>query len=272
MNKTHYVLGGNLKKSLTEGASLDLKQIFKDAFVITRKHYLPLIIACLVTVAIVATFYTLSLNSLSELSESNQLLINFIFSSVVIAPLVTGLQMMGINHAIGLKSRSADLFSFFNLILQLALASMMINIVVYILSVAFSEVLGDIGAKLSIIVMLYLNMTFCMVYPLIAEKKFSAALAIRLSFKLINKNLLQFTFLFILLFVLAIIALLPSGLGMFLFIPFYFNIMGIVYRQMCGVGIVATNLDDDNDSPGNGPLNNDAQENTESKNSSEFEA
>lgn len=273
MNKTHFVLGGDLKKSLTEGYTLDFKQLFKDALAITRTNYLPLIVACIVTIAIVTLIYTLSFDTLSGLSESNQTIVNFIFSSFIITPLVTGLQMMGIHHAVGLKSRSSDLFNYFNITLKLALASVIINIIVYALSVLLSKMLGDLGLQLSIIIILYLNMVFCMVYPLIAEKKVTPQLALKLSFKLINKNLRQFTFLFMSLAVLGFIALLPSGLGLFLFIPFYFNLMGIVYRQMCGVGVVATvaTKSDDDDSDDD-DSNSHSGKVDSSKNSSEFEA
>jgi len=268
MNKTHFVLGGDLKKSLTEGYTLNFKQLFKDAFAVTRKHYFPLIVACLATVSIVAIFYILSIDALTTLSETSQTLVNFIFSSFIIAPLMTGLQMMGIHHSIGLKSRATDLFSFFHMILPLALANMMINVLAFIISAVFNAIFGEIGLQLSIIVMLYINMVFCMVGPLIVEKKLSAQLALKLSFKLVNKNLLQFTCLFLLLGLLVVIALIPSGLGMFLFMPFYFNIMGIVYRQMCGVGVVATDTsDEDDDSSGDGP-----SQNGSAKNHSEFEA
>ena len=264
MNKTHFVLGGDLQKSLTEGCTLVFKPLFKDALTITRKNYLSLIFACLVTVSVVALFYILSYDLLITLSEARQTLVNFIFSSFVITPLVTGLQMMGIHHAIGLKSRPTDLFSFFNMIFPLALASMIVNLLAFIISVVCSALLGDIGMLLSLIVMLYINMAFCMVGPLIVEKKLSAQFALKISFRLVNRNLLQFTCLFLMLGLLALLALIPSALGMFLFVPFYFNIMGIVYRQMCGVGVVATQVsDNDNDADDDLPPGN---------NSSEFEA
>lgn len=277
MNKTHFVLGGDLKKSLTEGYTLDLKQLFKDSFTTTRKHFLPLIVACLITVAIVASLYSFSYQYLAELSEANQTIVNFLFSSFIVTPLVTGLQMMGIHHSIGLKSRSSDLFNFFNMILKLALASVILNVIVYATTVLLTGVLGDNAFMPSILVVLYLNMAFCMVYPLIAEKKIAPQLAIRLSFKLVNKNLFQFTILFILLGLLAVIAALPSGIGLFFFIPFYFNLMGIVYRQMCGVGVVATEMTDEDDDSNNGSSGGDSSQhepsqNSGTKNSSEFEA
>lgn len=275
MNKTHFVLGGDLKKSLTEGYTLDLKQLFKDSFTITRKHFLPLIVACMITVAIVATLYSFSYQYLTELNEASQTIVNFLFSSFIVTPLVTGLQMMGIHHSIGLKSRSSDLFNFFNMILKLALASVILNVIIYASTVLLNSLLGDNALMPSILIVLYLNMAFCMVYPLIAEKKIAPQLAIRLSFKLVNKNLFQFTILFILLALLAVIAALPSGIGLFFFIPFYFNLMGIVYRQMCGVGVVATEVaddGDDDDSSGGGQSEQTIKQNSDSKNSAEFEA
>lgn len=269
MNKTHFVLGGDLQKSLSEGYILDFKQLFKDAFAITRSHYRPLIVACIITIMFVTFLYMFSFETLAGLSDISQIIVNFIFSSFIVTPLVTGLQMMGIHHAIGLKSRSTDIFNYFNIVLKLALASVIINVIVYLLTVFFNQILGDLGLQVALVIILYLNMTFCMVYPLIAEKKIAPQLAIKLSFQLVNKNLRQFTFLFMLLILLGGLSLLPSGLGLFLFIPFYFNVMGIVYRQMCGVSIVATEIekndDEDNDE---GHTSGDSAQ----KNDSEFEA
>ena len=44
--------------------------------------------------------------------------------------------------------------------------------------------------------------------------------------------------------ILFFVAIIPSGLGLFIFIPFYFNLMGIIYRTLCGVGVVATTVDE----------------------------
>jgi len=254
MNKKHFVLGGDIKKSLTEGYRFDFKSLFKDAFVITKKHYFPLITACLFTIIILAGCYSLILDSSSfdetgvldgsAFDETGNMLINYIIALLIAPPLLTGLQMMGVNHAIGLKTKSIDLFNYVKIIMKLSLATMIISLITNIISVLLTQTMGDWGMKLSIVVLLYLNMAFCLVYPLIAEKKMPAQMALRVSFKLVNKNLAQFTILFILLALLFILALLPSGLGLFLFVPFYFNLMGIVYRQTCGVGVVALELPD----------------------------
>ncbi len=249
MNKKHFVLGGDIKKSLTEGYQLDFKSLFKDAFVITRRHYLALVVACLFTIIILAASYSLMLEASSALNETGKMLVNYIITLVIAPPLLTGLQMMGVNHSIGLKTKSIHLFNYFNIILKLSLATMIISLITNVISVVLTQTMGDLGLKLSVVMLLYLNMAFSLVYPLIAEKKVSPQMALKLSFKLVHRNLAQFTILFILLALLFVIAIIPSGLGMFIFIPFYFNLMGIVYRQICGVGVVATEVSDHDDTP-----------------------
>ena len=239
MNKKHFVLGGDIKKSLNEGYRFNFKVLFKDAFKITRKNYLPLIVACLFTATIVLSGYGLGAEQLASYPEHVQLAISFIFSSFVMTPLVTGLTMMGINHSVGLKTKSIDVFNPFNIILKLALANMIISLGVLGISTLFDAVLGDIGNSLSLVLMLYVNVAFCLAYPLIAEKKVAPQLALKLSFLIVNKNLIQFTLLFMLITLLAVVAVIPSGLGLFLFFPFYFNLLGVVYREICGVGLIA---------------------------------
>lgn len=245
MHKKHFVLGGDLKKSLTEGYQLEFKSLFKDAFVITRKHYFPLVIACLFTIILLAGCYQLTFGASANLNETGQLIGNYIIALIVAPPLLTGLQMMGVHHAIGLKTKSIDLFHYVRITLKLSLATLIISLINNIISVVLTQTMGNTGFVISIVVLLYLNMAFSLVYPLIAEKKVTAQTALLLSFKLVHKNLLQFTLLFIFLALLFVLALLPSGLGMFIFIPFYFNLMGIVYRQLCGVGVVATAVSED---------------------------
>ncbi|WP_354625168.1 hypothetical protein [Psychromonas sp. MME2] len=249
MNKKHFVLGGDINKSLNEGYQLNFQALFKDAYAITRKHYIALITACILTLTILASCFTLLLDSSASLGEVGNMLINYVITLLIAPPLLTGLQMMGIHHAIGLKTKPLNLFNYFNIFIKLSLASMMISLISNIISMALTQTLGDLGFQLSIVFLLYLNMAFSLVYPLIAEKKLSAQMALKISFKLVHKNLSQFTLMFMILAVLFVLSLLPYGLGLLLFIPFYFNLMGIVYRQICGIGVVAMEVGEDGNTP-----------------------
>ena len=172
----------------------------------------------------------------------------FVIVLLVTPPLATGLLMMGVNHSIGLKSTSFDLFSYINITLKLSLAAMMINLAVNLMSTFLGVLFNEAGLILSFLIMFYLKMSFCLVYPLIAEKKVSAALALTLSFKLVNKNAGQFTILLMLFLFLFIFGLLTSGIGLLFVIPFYVNTLGLVYRQICGVTISVTEVSDEDTS------------------------
>jgi len=240
MNEKHFILGGDIKKSLTEGYRFDLKSLFKDAFVITKKNYLPLAVASFLTIALLALSFVYIFNSFGEGDETIQLVLNYCVTLLLAPPLLTALQMMGIYHSIGLKSKANDLFRYFNIALKLSLATLIISLISNLVTIALSQGLGDIGLSLSFVALLYFNMVFCLVHPLVAEKKLAPLLAVTLSFKVVNKNLLQFSFIYLILMLLFFVALIPSGLGLLFFVPFYFNLMGIIYRQVCGVSVVAS--------------------------------
>ena len=259
MNEKHFILGGDIKKSLTEGYRFDLKSLFKDAFVLTKKNYLPLAIASFLTIGLLGLAYVYIFNSLGDENQTLQMILNYGITLLLAPPLLTALQMIGIHHAIGLKTKANDLFNYFNIIMKLSLAAMIISLLSNAISIVLTQVLGNLGLQLSFVVLLYLNIAFCLVYPLIAEKKLTPLTAVKLSFKVVNKNIVQFTFIYFLLMLLLILAIIPSGLGLFLFVPFYFNFMGIIYRQVCGVSVVATEQSqttqddkDDNDDHGAG--------------------
>ncbi|WP_372881984.1 hypothetical protein [Psychromonas sp.] len=239
MNEKHFILGGDIKKSLTEGYRFDIKSLFKDAFVITKKNYLPLAIASFLTISLLVLAYVYIFNSFGEDETTVQMVLNYAVTLLVAPPLLTALQMMGIHHSIGLKTKANDIFNHFNLILKLSLATMIVSLISNTVSMVLTAVLGNIGLQLSIVALLYLNMVFCLVNPLIAEKKLTPLMAVRFSFKIVNKNIIQFTFIYFLLMLLFFVAAIPSGLGLFFFVPFYFNFMGIIYRQVCGVSVVA---------------------------------
>lgn len=251
MSEKHFILGGDIKKSLTEGHRFELKSLFKDAFVITRKNYLPLAVASFVTIGLLGLAYIYLFDAFGEGEETMQMVLNYVVTLLLAPPLLTALQMMGIHHSVGLKTKANDLFKYFNIILKLSLATMIISLISNFVTLGLTQIFGSIGFQLAIVALLYFNMAFCLVNPLVAEKKLTPFLAVTLSFKIVNKNLLQFSFIYLLLIVLFFIAIIPSGLGLLFFVPFYFNLMGIIYRQVCGVSVVAVESnsapDDDND-------------------------
>jgi len=275
MNSKYFVLGGDIKKSLTEGYRFDLKTLFKTAYNVTYKHFFPLVTACLIIILALFALATLFITESGSVEDPIVVVLFFLISLLIAPPIVTGMLMMGINHSIGLKSKTTDLFNYFNIILKLSLAAMMISLMANAASMLLSQLFGSMGFMLSIIILLYLKMSFCLVYPLIAEKKVPPTLALKLSFKLVNKNLGQFTQLLIIFSLLFIVGVITSGIGLLFIIPFYINVMGIIYRQICGVSITVTGLsenDDDDHNSGEQVTERDTESNTSTTNNGTFEA
>jgi uncharacterized membrane protein len=148
--------------------------------------------------------------------------------------------MMGVNHSIGLKTQSLHLFNYFNLLLKLSLAAMIMSVIANVAMLLLGQFLGNAGLLISVLFIFYLKTSFCLVYPLMAEKKVPPLLALKLSFKLVNKNINQFILIYLIFGLLFILGALTSGIGLLFVIPFYINLMGIVYRQVCGVTISVT--------------------------------
>lgn len=240
MKPKHFVLGGDIKKSLAEGYQFDLKKLFKDAFIVTRKNFLPLLTACIFILLAFTLTFTLLVDESTSFDDPSVLGIFFILALLVAPPLMTGLLMMGVHHSIGLKSKSFHLFNYFNIVFKLSLAALMINVMTNVASVILGEFFGNAGFALSVIVLLYLKMSFSLVYLLIAEKKVPPLQALKLSFQLVHKNIGQFTQLLIIFVLLFLVGLITSGIGLFFVIPFCINVMGIIYRQICGVSITVT--------------------------------
>lgn len=248
MNSKKFLLGGDIQKSLTEGYHFKFKQLFMAAFNITREHFVSLFTACIFIVFILTALFTLFFDESTSFDNPEVMVGGFILALLIAPPILTGLLMMGIHHSIGLKTQPLHIFKYFNIMLKLSLAAMVIHLMTNAGSFIFDKLFGDGGVILSALILLYIKMSFCLVYPLIAEKQVPPLEALNLSFRLVHKNVLQFTFLFILFGLLFLLGLLTSGLGFLIIIPFCINVMGIVYRQICGVHISITDTSNNNES------------------------
>ena len=253
MDSKYFVLGGDIKKSLSEGYQFDLKKLFSDSFLLTRKNFFPLFTAYLLFTVILSALLALFINGEKLLLAPTNGLLLIAILLFLYPTLMTGLLMMGINHSIGLKSQSFHLFSYFKILLVLSLSSFLMISVIVGVGLVFTSIFSSVSAisVLLVLIILYLKMSFIFVYPLIAEKKVSPMLALKLSFKLVNKNLSQFTLLLIIFCLLFIVTLFTSGIGMLFVAPFYVNMMGIIYRQVCGVTISVTETNDNTDDNNN---------------------
>lgn len=165
---------------------------------------------------------------------------------------MAGVEMMGVQHAVGMKTHAKMIFSF------LTRASWVV------LCALFTSVLISIGFQLFIVPGIFLAVTLSLTVPLVIEKKMMPMKAIILSIKALRFKFFSLLTLYALLLLLLVVLLLPfifllessvAPLGIVIFLigisflaPLFYNAKGIIYREVFGISIAKSN---DTDIPHN---------------------
>ncbi len=84
---------------------------------------------------------------------------------------------------------------------------------------------------------LYLAIAFSMTTLLICEKQLQPLNAILTSFRAVNRKILPLVGFNLILGVLFFLSIATMGLALIWTLPFLFNLKGIIYREMFGIGI-----------------------------------
>ncbi|SIN86142.1 hypothetical protein [Salinivibrio sp. ES.052] len=237
-------IGGSIETALNGRYRLDPFEIIKEAFSQTFKHFwsfLPATLGLFATqIGILMLMLTLLLGAPSHLFEalvgqrelttdmiSSIWLANFT-SEVLIAPLYAGASLMGLSHAIGFRSKPRHLLK--------GLAFALPVTVVICLSATLQSVASMIFPLLS----LYVAMAFSMAPLLICEKRVMPMKALTVSFRAVNKKLFQMATIYAVVGVLFLISFATAGFALVWALPFLFNVKGVIYREMFGVGVEVT--------------------------------
>jgi hypothetical protein len=157
-----------------------------------------------------------------------------------------GVEMMGVYHAVGLKTNSKLIFAFLKRGSWVAVCALL------------TSVLVTLGMSLFYLPGIYLAVALSLTLPLVVEKKLSPIKAIVLSLQVTRfqwfKLLAIYTFLFLALFLsilpLVIIANTPfSVMGVMFFLialtflaPLFYNVKGILYREIFGMQLQAVDV------------------------------
>ncbi|MCI2284533.1 hypothetical protein L3081_15465 [Colwellia sp. MSW7] len=171
------------------------------------------------------------------------MLLNLIVT-VAVWPFIGGVEMMGVQHAVGIKTDIKMTFSF------LSRASWVV------LCALFTSVLISIGFKLYVLPGIFLAVTLSLTVPLVIEKKMSPMKAIVLSIQTLRFKFFPIFYLYFVLLLSLVVLFMPlaflleSGfapLGIIVLIfgvsflaPLFYNVKGILYREIFGISL-ATN-------------------------------
>ena len=238
-------VGGNIESAVKGNYHIDVNAILTEAWQSTLKSRMSINSGLLFSfllgmlIAFVGSHFLGGMNAV--ISDPNAtLLINFVIT-IAVWPFLAGVEMMGVSHAVGMKTPFTMTFAF------LQRASWVV------LSVLISSVIMSIGFQLFFLPGVFLTITLSLTIPLVIEKKMNPMKAIIVSVQALRFKFLPLLYLYIILLIALLVLIIPSvflfstnffvvGLtllfiGLSFLAPLFYNVKGILYREIFGISI-----------------------------------
>ncbi|TWX57754.1 hypothetical protein [Colwellia hornerae] len=243
-------IGGSIEKSLQGEYTIDVPSVLKEAWQLTLRSRIAINLGLLFTLILGIVVSFLISNTMGGIDQvikdpQSTTLLNIVVT-MVIYPFLVGVEMMGVFHAVGLKTNSKLIFAFLKRGSWVAVCALL------------TSVLITLGMSLFFFPGIYLAVALSLALPLVVEKKLSPIKAITLSlqvtrfqwFKLLSIYSLLLLTLFLSLVPLAILAKTSfSVIGVMLFLlaltfiaPLFYNVKGILYREIFGMQLQAVDV------------------------------
>lgn len=239
-SKQEFQVGGSVDTALSGQYQLSPVKIIGEAWRLTLKNFFSFTPSILILLLIIGVFFYIALTlqlgdvaniiSIIQSGDSDQILpvmqafiIANISYEVICAPIYAGICLMGMSHAVGIKTKPSQILR--GLQFTLPIISMTI------LSMVIQGITGMVLSLLS----LYVSIVLSQANLLICEKRMSVIQSIIMSFKAINKKLFPVVAIYFFIISLLIASIVFSGIGLILTLPWFFHIKGILYRDMFGV-------------------------------------
>lgn len=255
MEKQSFIqIGGSLERATQGDYSLDVKSILKEGWQKTQQNRIS-INAGLVFVLLLGMSTTFLLTQYFggfELvyQQPNLMLIIQLVITIVIWPFLAGVEMMGVLHSVNAKTHVNLIFAF------LKRASWVIACAL------FTSVFISIGLQLLIIPGIFLAVAFSLTIPLVVEKKLSPMKAMIISIQALRFQWFKLFTIYFAITLCVLFAMLPFlllagsslgviGLVIFIFAlsyiaPLFYNVKGILYREIFGITLLQKDSDDSN--------------------------
>lgn len=243
-------IGGTLEQSLSQGYRLDLQGVLKEGWQQTRRtgFGLALAIAGVMAIWILLSNTLLTPYVAREGGDMDMALILSLLVTVIMSPMTSSLDMLGLQQSVGVRARPSQVFDFFRHFLRLGSLSLLGSLITSLFGPLF-ELLG-VPVMLAFIPSALAGMGLVFTVPLVLERGLSPAQAILVSLKLFARGWPSIVLLHGVMLALFFLALIPMGLGLIWVAPLYFNCKGILYRDLCGVAVEVTEVASGNDGQG----------------------
>ncbi|PNQ59802.1 membrane protein [Vibrio sagamiensis] len=234
-------IGGSVERALSGNYELKIGKVLNEAFQLTTKQFWSFTPAVVILLAVqIGIFFIalkLQVGDLSALFDSTKSIDllngNFVqafyiasFSYEVIgAPISAGISLMAMSHAVGFNTKTQHLGKGLQFTTPVIIATI------------FSIVMQSIASMVFPLLSLYLSITLSQFILLICDKRIPPMRALWLSFLAVNKKIFVFTGIYLVVFLMFIIAAIFSGIGLIFVLPFFYHLKGILYREMFGIQV-----------------------------------
>lgn len=236
-------VGGDLEKAVKGEYTVDVKAVLNEAWETTKRSRTAINLGLIfvfmlgVVVSLLVSQYFGGIAAVLKDQQATALL--NIIVTLVVYPFIVGVEMMGIFHAVGLRTQPKLVFGFLKRGSWVAVSAL------------FCSTLVALGMTLFYLPGIYLMVALSLVLPLVVEKRLSPMKAIVLSLKATRHQWLNIFLLFLILFLLLVASFLPvvlfantsvSLLGGVITIfaltylaPMFYNVKGVLYREIFGM-------------------------------------
>ncbi|MGB0938461.1 MAG: hypothetical protein ACPGTQ_13455 [Colwellia sp.] len=239
-------IGGSVENALKGNYTINVKAIMREAWQSTQQSRVSINIAVFLTLIFGITISYVLSSSVggieAVLNDPEAVIVLKIIVTVFLAPFIAGIEMLGVLHAVKMKTKYSLIFSFLNRASWVALCALMTSLLI------------SIGFQLFVLPGIFLAVVLSVTLPLIIEKKMKPAAAIVLSVKALRFKWLPILAIYSGLFFILTLSLMPAismleseiaplGFMIFFFtltyqIPLFYNVKGILYREIFGIYVV----------------------------------
>ncbi|WP_157443058.1 hypothetical protein [Colwellia piezophila] len=263
-------IGGSVEQAVKGEYSIDVKAVLSEAWQHTLKSRMSINLAILfvlffgMIVSFIASSFFGGIEEVindAQTNSSHALQMINVIVTIAVWPFIAGIEMMGVYHAINKPTQSKMMFSFLHRGSWVALCALLTSLLI------------NIGFQLLIIPGMFLAVLLSLTIPLVVEKKLTPVQAIILSVKALRFKIMSLMAIYAVLLIALISLLLPIALLMtsslapiaimvFLFgltylAPWYYNVKGVLYREIFGI----YTEEQSNDVGVNSPTNKDSDHN-----------
>lgn len=234
----YHTIGGSIEQSLQGKVKIDLASLAKESWALTKNAKSGLlqgamIIVLLGLLLISGLQHWFNVEDWATASPKVRLILQ-ISLTILTAPFIAAMLMIGISHSVGEKPT-------FSLVLK-----KVINSALVILLALLVSVLVDLGFALFLLPGIYLGLATGFAMMLYIEKQLAPSQAILQSIKVFNRYWPQLSLFYVAIFILFALGMFTFGFAYIWIIPFYFNFKGVLYRELFGIKVMLVKADEHN--------------------------